>query len=113
MTDIVERLRKPLGGSPDWRFNGNYLTHRSDEERVEAADEIERLRAENADMKRTLDAPIPWLLERDLRGKIEQQRKALKAVEDWWLSDGMKAFTGAPYAIFATREALHIHESQS
>jgi hypothetical protein len=37
-------------------------------------DEIERLRADNADLKRTLDAPIPWLLERDLRGEIERLR---------------------------------------
>jgi hypothetical protein len=36
----------------------------------------------------------------------DQKQAALKAVEDWWLSEGMKHFTGAPYAIFAAREAL-------
>lgn len=39
----------------------------------------------------------------------ERQREmisALKAVEEWWLSEGMKHFNGAPYAIFAVRSAL-------
>ena len=31
---------------------------------------------------------------------------ALKAVEDWWLTQGMKHFGGAPYAIFAVRDAI-------
>lgn len=31
---------------------------------------------------------------------------ALKAVEEWWLSEGMKAFNGAPYAMFATRAVI-------
>lgn len=38
---------------------------------------------------------------------------ALKAVEDWWLTQGMKHFDGAPYAIFATRDAIAIAEAQS
>lgn len=31
---------------------------------------------------------------------------ALKAVEEWWLTEGMKHFFGAPYAIFAVRAAI-------
>jgi hypothetical protein len=31
---------------------------------------------------------------------------ALKAIEDWWLSEGMHSFTGAPFAMFAAREAI-------
>jgi hypothetical protein len=31
---------------------------------------------------------------------------ALKAIEDWWISDGMHHHTGAPYAIFAVRAAI-------
>lgn len=50
---------------------------------IELHREIERLRAVNADML-----------------------AALRAVEEWWLSDGMKHFTGAPYAIFATRAVI-------
>lgn len=42
--------------------------------------------------------------------EIERMRAALKSVEDWWLREGMKHFTGAPYAIFATREALGVHQ---
>lgn len=42
----------------------------------------------------------------DLNRDIELKKKALKAVEEWWLSDGMKHFTGAPYAMFAVRAAL-------
>lgn len=44
---------------------------------------------------------------------IEQQRRALLLVEEWWLSEGMKHFTGAPYAIFAVREALGHGNQQS
>lgn len=40
-------------------------------------------------------------------------RAALKAVEEWWLSEGMKHFTGAPYAIFAVRAALSGAPQQS
>lgn len=36
---------------------------------------------------------------------------ALRAVEDWWLTQGMKHFGGAPYAIFATRDAIAIAEA--
>jgi hypothetical protein len=32
--------------------------------------------------------------------------KAAKAVEEWWLTRGKFHFDGAPYAIFALREAL-------
>lgn len=39
--------------------------------------------------------------------EIERFLAAAKAVEDWWLSEGMKHFDGAPYAIFAVRAALH------
>jgi hypothetical protein len=42
------------------------------------AAEVERLRAENADQRRTLDAPIPWLLERDLRAEIERLRASVE-----------------------------------
>lgn len=31
---------------------------------------------------------------------------ALKAIEDWWLTEEMKNHTGAPYAIFAVRAAI-------
>jgi hypothetical protein len=37
---------------------------------------------------------------------------ALKAVEDWWLTQGMKHFGGAPYAIFATRDAIAMAEGK-
>lgn len=42
----------------------------------------------------------------DYRAEIERSWKALKAVEEWWLEEGMKHFTGAPYAILAVREVL-------
>lgn len=32
--------------------------------------------------------------------------RAARAVEEWWVEKGMKAFEGAPYAIFALRGAL-------
>lgn len=38
--------------------------------------------------------------------KAERMEAALRAVEEWWLSEGMKHFTGASYAIFAARAAL-------
>ena len=31
---------------------------------------------------------------------------ALKAIEDWWLRDGMQHFHGAPHAMFAVRAAI-------
>ena len=37
---------------------------------------------------------------------------ALRAVEDWWITQGMKHFGGAPYAIFATRDAIAMAEGQ-
>jgi hypothetical protein len=37
---------------------------------------------------------------------IERYEKALRGVEEWWLTEGMKHFTGAPYAIYAVRTAL-------
>ena len=36
----------------------------------------------------------------------DEMTAALKAVEEWWLTSGMKHFAGAPYAIFAVRAAL-------
>ncbi|MCM0751991.1 hypothetical protein DEA98_14050 [Brucella pseudogrignonensis] len=33
-------------------------------------------------------------------------KDAAKSVEDWWLSEGMNHFPGAPYCIFAIRAAL-------
>lgn len=32
--------------------------------------------------------------------------RALKAVEEWWLREGMAKFNGAPYAMFATRAVI-------
>jgi hypothetical protein len=46
-----------------------------------------------------------------LKLEAERSRAALKAVEDWWLSDGMHHFVGAPYAIFAVRAALGDQQS--
>ena len=46
------------------------------------------------DADTTAPAPAPYMI------------AALQAVEDWWLSEGMKHFDGAPYAIFAVRAAL-------
>lgn len=43
--DIVIRLREPLGEKTPWRWKDGSLAFRHDEERCEAADEIERLRA--------------------------------------------------------------------
>lgn len=51
--------------------------------------------------------------EEPLLSEIARLRKALKAVEEWWLSEGIKHFTGAPYAIFAVREALGSPDQQS
>ena len=42
----------------------------------------------------------------DLEAENGRMRVALKAVLEWWLSEGMKHFNGAPYAIFAVRAAL-------
>jgi hypothetical protein len=42
-----------------------------------------------------------------LQAALERKDKALRAVEEWWLREGMQHFTGAPYAIFAAREALN------
>jgi hypothetical protein len=41
-----------------------------------------------------------------LTSDVERKTKALESVEEWWLSEGIKHFTGAPYAIFAVRAAL-------
>jgi hypothetical protein len=38
--------------------------------------------------------------------------RAAREVEQWWLSEGMKKFNGAPYAIFALRAALSAKEGQ-
>lgn len=46
----------------------------------------------------------------DLFEENKRLREALVEVEAWWLSEGMKHFTGAPYAIFATRAALRKKE---
>lgn len=32
--------------------------------------------------------------------------EAARAVETWWIDEGMKHFDGAPYAIFALRSAI-------
>lgn len=33
---------------------------------------------------------------------------ALIAVERWWMDEGREAFNGAPYAIFAARQAIEL-----
>jgi small-conductance mechanosensitive channel len=33
-------------------------------------------------------------------------REALSSVEEWWLTEGMNQFNGAPVAIFKVRDAL-------
>ena len=38
--------------------------------------------------------------------QVETLREALKEVEAWWLSHGMKTFSGAPYCMFRARAAL-------
>jgi hypothetical protein len=38
--------------------------------------------------------------------RAEALEEAAREVEAWWLSEGMHAFSGAPYAIFALRAAL-------
>lgn len=40
------------------------------------------------------------------RARAERMAEALREVEEWWLSEGMKHFNGAPYAMFAVRAAL-------
>jgi hypothetical protein len=37
---------------------------------------------------------------------IERMQTALKAVEEWWLTQEMHKHNGAPACIFAVREAL-------
>ena len=41
-----------------------------------------------------------------MRARITELEKVAQAVEEWWLSEGMKHFDGAPYAIFAIHAAL-------
>jgi len=41
-----------------------------------------------------------------LEVKLAAAEKAARSVEEWWLSEGMKHFDGAPYCIFATRAVL-------
>lgn len=45
MTEIVERLRQPLGSNPDWSLKNGCVVFAYDVDRAEAADEIERLNA--------------------------------------------------------------------
>ena len=67
--------------------------------------ENERLLA-YANHERSLGAERPMIELESARQEIERLRTALKAVEDWWLFEGIKHFTGAPYAMFAVRRAL-------
>lgn len=43
--------------------------------------------------------------------EIARKDAALKAVEDWWLSEGINGASGAPYAILAARAALQPTET--
>ena len=52
MTDLIERLRKPIATGAD--------LHTCWKDRKEAADEIERLEAENNVLKRVANAALRW-----------------------------------------------------
>jgi hypothetical protein len=84
---------------------------------------LERLAAENERLREAAAFhEHNWQQERDIKTAVvgraeraeaenERLKAAAKAVEDWWLSDGMRIMeaageVGAPYAIFAARAAL-------
>lgn len=71
MSDIVERLRKPMVAG---------MTHPIDAERAEAADEIERLTAELDEEERAVFAAMKMLKERD--AEIERLRALLTAMRE-------------------------------
>lgn len=58
---------------------------------------IAALKAENERLRADLAQAAP---------DVKALRDAAKSVEEWWLSEGMKHFIGAPYAMFALRSAL-------
>lgn len=43
---------------------------------------------------------------RPIADRLDRLERAARAVEEWWITDGMNHFDGAPAAIFALREAL-------
>lgn len=51
---------------------------------------------------------------REIKEDIATLLSALKAVEEWWLTEGMimTGMSGAPYCIFATRQAIKTVEGQ-
>jgi hypothetical protein len=92
-------------------------------ELAQAASHLERLAAENERLKEAeeMQRELKEHARRECdkararaeRAEAENERlkAAAKAVEDWWLSDGMRIMeaageVGAPYAIFATRATL-------
>ncbi|MGE3914059.1 MAG: hypothetical protein AB7F78_00050 [Hyphomicrobiaceae bacterium] len=38
--------------------------------------------------------------------KLRRHREVMRAVETWWLKEGMQSFDGAPACIFSLRETL-------
>ena len=98
MTDTIDPNRGTIGG-----------TVREHIRRLEAALAAEKERAVEWDRlarhneRLIQDATNLAETERAARVKAEA---ALRAVEEWWLAEGMKHFNGAPYAIFAVRAAL-------
>lgn len=59
----------------------------------------------NGSMTFSREFPTPPI-QKEAADLIEAMLAALQAVEEWWLREGMNQNFGAPYAIFATREAI-------
>lgn len=76
---------------------------------LRATRDAERARAETAEAYGKTQHNTAKLLaseEKEQRARAERMAEALREVEEWWLSEGMKHFNGAPYAMFAVRAAL-------
>ncbi|CAN7519760.1 hypothetical protein [Brucella pseudogrignonensis] len=131
--DAVSAFTRPAAPVEGLRNVGHidqeYLVYRSQAEAIIAAERahkkiwmekaaieaerVSKLEADNA----ALTARVKELSEQskadeDFIEALETQLAALKdaakSVEDWWLSEGMNHFHGAPYCIFAIRAALEV-----
>jgi hypothetical protein len=76
-----------------------------------SAEAVERLAREHDLVRFTLSMKSPQhdKTAATLRALLAERaalRKALRAVEEWWLCDGQHKHEGAPPAIFAVRDAL-------
>jgi hypothetical protein len=99
--------RKTLGLPPSVAF----LQYPDIFKLLDCADAIGELvamvRASRKAQQWQLDQTGEWITRtKAAEAENAKLREALKAVEEWWLAEGMKQFNGAPAAIFKVRAAL-------